>query len=263
MLVMSFSALVIGIYAYISVGRIRIIGAIRSNYRNLIFVGCISATLNMLNFFGLTYSSAVNSAIISRLDVLFAAFLGGIMFGERLRRTDWVAVFFMIPAVMLVLKIDFSDIFINPGDILFIVSTFLLALNAQNIKYRLSDVPQTIIIVCNAGICTIVYFTASLILGERNLIIFFKPYTAAMLLCGLLLATQFVAYYNGLKQLPTWLARAYFLAVPVAGAISSLFILKVAIYPGQVYGMLLVGLGVIIISYKQNTALIPEEIHKP
>lgn len=250
--VMGLTALVIGSYIVYKFGFKKAVEIILNYWVFLVIVGFFSSLLNFLNFAGLIYSSAINSAIINRLDVFFTALLGGIFFGERLQKNDWLAVLFMMLGVFLVLRIDFSQLTLNTGDIFFLISTFLQAVNAQFIRYKLTEVPGPIIAFCNTGICTTVYLFSSIFLGYWVQIQGFAGFRSITIICGLLFVLQLLLYYGGLKKLPTWLARALYLVAPVVGTVSSILLLKENFYIEQLYGMLLVGIGVIIISLGQK-----------
>ncbi|KUO48894.1 MAG: hypothetical protein APF76_09600 [Desulfitibacter sp. BRH_c19] len=226
--------------------------AIKANLGFLIIMGINASILNFLLFWGLQLSSAVNSAIITRLDVLFAALLGGIFFGEKLKGLDWVAVVVLMLGSLRILQIDLSQLSVNQGDIFFILHTFLVVVNAQIIRYKLCYVPATIKACFNACLCGIIYLTAILFTGQTNQLVGLAEFKIPIIICILLQLFQYPTYYYGLQMLETWTVRSVFLVMLLTSSISSFLIMGERISSIQIQGMLLVSTGVLLLSYHQK-----------
>ncbi len=250
--VLSTVGVLLGIYSIYKYGYEEFLSSIRGNWRFLVIMGIVASTVNFLIFWGLQLSSAVNSAIITRLDVLFAALLGSIFFGERLKGLDWVAVAILLFGSLRILQIDLSEFSANKGDILFILHTFFLAVNAQIIRYKLCHVHGPIKACINAASCGIVYFTAILLTGQTEQLSYLGEFKAPIFASIILLLFQYPTYYYGLQMLETWTVRSIFLVMLLTSSISSFLILGEGISNIQIQGMVLVSAGVLLLSFNQK-----------
>ncbi|WP_028306466.1 DMT family transporter [Desulfitibacter alkalitolerans] len=252
-LVMGTVGVLLALYSIYKYGFQEFKNAIKTNLTFLLLMGIIASTLNFLLFWGLQLSTATNSAIITRLDVLFAAILGGIFFGERLKGWDWAAVIILIFGSLRVLQIDISQFTANKGDILFIIHTFLVAVNAQIIRYKLAEVKGSIKACFNAGSCSLIYLTVIILTGQtQQLAVAMGEHTVPIGVSIMLLTFQYPTYYYGLQMLETWTVRSIFLVMLLTSSMSSYFLLGEHITGIQIQGMILVSAGVLLLSYNQK-----------
>lgn len=244
--------ILLGIYSIYKYGYEEFLSLLADNWHFLVFMGIISSVTNFFIFWGLRLSSAVNSAIITRLDVLFAALLGSIFFGEKLKELDWIAVAILLFGSLRIVHIDFSELFISKGDFLFVLHALFLAINAQIIRYKLCHVFGPIKACINAGTCGIVYFITILITGQTQQMFNLEEIKIPIFVSIILALFQYLTYYYGLQMLETWTVRSLFLVMLLTSSISSYLILREEILTVQIQGMLLVSVGVLLLSYNQK-----------
>lgn len=225
----------------------------KSHWRYLVIVGILSATLNLLSYVGMLVSSPMNAAILARSDVLFSALIGHLFLNEKILRFEWIIVGILMSGLVTVLNIN--NFAINTGDIFFVLSTFLIAVNAKFIKYNLSEVSGPIIALFNSFTCTVVYLLISLVFGKvGNLYSFVhtKVTIILTLMAIFISAVTFLSYYTALRFLPIWAVRTFLLLVPVVSLLIEIFAFHQRVGTNQIMGMLLICIGIIALSFEQK-----------
>ncbi|MEL7565217.1 MAG: DMT family transporter [Dehalobacterium sp.] len=240
---MGMTAIILAFYVFIKYGRSRIVSFGKTHWRYLILVGIIGATLNLLNFIGLSLSSALNAAILARTDVLFSALIGYLFFREALNYHDWFIIGILLIGSMLILNIDIDNFRINVGDLFFILSAFLLAVNAIFIKYNLAEVPGPIIAFYNSFVHALIYLLIVLGMGNFNTMAGFSQVKLLTAISIFLSTLTFFVYYLALRLLPVWSVRALLLLIPGINLITEIYVFKGTIVSGQIIGLILVAIG--------------------
>lgn len=167
---------------------------------------------------------------------------------------EWLGMAIMLTGISQVLQLSLSNFhFGSPGDILILGSALLVAVNGEIIKHRLHKVENIIVAYFNSGVCALIFLV--LALTTKN--IWLLPQAGCLtwlliLACIFIQVILYLTYYRSLHDLPTWLARVLCLVTPIAAILSSAWWLKEKVTLGQVWGMLLVAAGIIILCRVQQ-----------
>ncbi|CAA7600758.1 EamA domain protein [Acididesulfobacillus acetoxydans] len=218
-------------------------------YPELYLVGVLGTTLRLLQNWGLDLSSPVNAAILLRGDLLFSLIIGYLLWKQKLRRLEWAGMGTMLVGVTLVLQISWQRFRLGSGgNILFLGSAFLVAVNAEIIKHRLGQVENMIVAYFNSGMSLILFLSGAAWTGELG------AFPRAGMLIWVLVFTsiifqviQYRCYYRSLEGLPTWLVRVVHLITPIIAMVTSAWWLHERINMAQILGMLVVAGGITLI----------------
>ncbi|WP_407305626.1 DMT family transporter [Desulfosporosinus sp. SB140] len=226
-----------------------LIWAAGKRYPELYLVGFLSSALNLMQNWGLKLSSPANVAILMRGDLFFSLVIGYLIWKQKLNRLEWAGMGAMLIGVCLVLQISWEGVSIGSvGDLLILGSAFLLAINAEIIKHRLSGVEGILVAYYNSGMCFVVFLCGAAWTGELRALPEVNGVIWLLVLTSIVFqVVQFLAYYRSLKGLPTWLVRVVHLFTPVVAIVTSSWWLHEPINFVQIGGMLLVGGGITLV----------------
>ncbi|WP_338826857.1 DMT family transporter [Neomoorella thermoacetica] len=224
------------------------------SYPELYLVGFLASALNLMENWGLRLSSPVNAGILMRGDLLFSLLIGYLLWQEKLRPAEWLGMGAMLVGISMVLQISISNVrFGSLGDVLLLGSAFLLAVNAEIIKYRLYNVDNIIVAYFNSGVCAIFFFTLAVITKEILPIPRVGMSTWLLLMaCIWLQVIAYPTYYCSLRDLPTWLARVLCLVTPIVTILASAVWLREKITSSQIWGIFLVAAGIVLMCWVQQ-----------
>lgn len=222
---------------------------VRENLTFLLLVGVCGFSINALTYVGLQRTSSINLALIGRTDIIFTALLGSFLFGEKINKAEWGIFGVILFGVIMVMDIIPAKFTLNLGDLFILASVIFLACNAQTIRYKLVNVPRSIIALFNSGICAILFFITAMLTNRWHEISMLNKFKIPMIVAILLQLTIFVTYYKGLSILPTWLVRSIYLIIPAINLILGIAFLKETISIWQIYGLILIAGGVLSVSY--------------
>lgn len=223
------------------------------SYRELYLVGLLAAALNLMGNWGLKLSSPANAGILTRGDLLFSMLIGYLLWQEKLWPVEWLGMAAMLVGISKVLKISIVNIhFGSFGDILLLGSALLLAVNAEIIKHRLNKVENIMVAYFNSGVCALFFLAWTITTKD----IWPLPRASIstwilIFVCTLIQVIGYPTYYRSLRDLPAWLARALCLVTPIVAILSSAWWLREKITSSQVWGMLLVTAGIIMMCWVQ------------
>ncbi|MGI9862257.1 DMT family transporter [Moorella naiadis] len=224
------------------------------SYPELYLVGLFAATLTLMENWGLKLSLPTNAGILMRADLFFSLLIGYFLWRERLRPLEWVGMATMLMGISQVLQLSLTNFhFGSAGDVMLLGSALLLAVNAEIIKHRLHGVEDIIVAYFNSGICALAYFALAISHNELWPLPQASGLTWALILaCTLIQVTHYLTYYRSLHDLPAWLARVLCLATSVAAVLSSAWWLQEKVTLHQIWGMLLVTTGIILLCWLQK-----------
>lgn len=223
-------------------------------YPELYLVGFFAAALNLMGNWGLKLSSPSNAAILLRGDLFFSLIIGYLLWKEKISRLEWFGMGTMLVGIGMVLQLSVQGIYFGSnGDILILSSAFLLAVNAEIIKHRLGDVENTVVALFNSGMCFFIYLIGAVFTGKMWPL----PKASALVwslifVSSVLQFAQYLAYYRCLRQLSTWLVRVIFLITPIVAIVSSAWWLHETIKYGQIWGMFMVAIGIMLVYWVQS-----------
>ncbi|KJS84795.1 MAG: hypothetical protein JM58_10210 [Peptococcaceae bacterium BICA1-8] len=260
-LVTMLGSIFFGIYCYFKYPINQIQHIFKNNWRILILMSFFGVGANVSFFIGIKMSSANNLAIITRLDILFAAVIGSWLFGEKLVGYDWVAIALLVLASLRVFNVKMGDLSLDIGDIFLILHTLSVAINGMIIRYKLLDVPRPIIAFVNSGVSAWMLLIINIFANQTSLLLELEGIKIPLTICVFLLVFQLFTYYYGLQKLEVWLVRTLFLLTLVSSSIGSYFLLNERLAVEQQQGMLLVVFGVLIMSlrHKYKRTMLPQD----
>lgn len=235
------------------------------SYPELYLVGLLASALNLMGNWGLQLSSPVNAGILMRGDLLFSLLIGYLLWQEKLRSAEWLGMAAMLLGISKVLQISISNIhFGSLGDVLLLGSALLLAVNAEIIKYRLYNVDNMMVAYFNSGVCALFFLAWAIITKDIWPIPRASISTWLLVMgCIWIQVIAYPTYYRSLRDLPTWMARVLCLVTPVVTILSSAWWLKEKITASQIWGMLLVAAGIVLMCWAQAQQRSSKEREKP
>lgn len=195
---------------------------------------------------GLKYSSAANAVLLTRLNPLLIALMGVLFLGERITRLQIAGSLIMVFGVVLIATKNFTTA-VTPegGDLLFILATFCWAVANIIMKKYLCDLPPEVIVVGRnafAGLLLLA-ITAGQIPAAVNasIIPFLFGFVFLVIIVG-----QYLWYY-ALEHTSASNVAFTALSIPVFGVFFSTTLLGETLSSHQVYGGLLIILGLVAV----------------
>lgn len=210
---------------------------------------------------GLRLTTALNAALLSRVDIVFAIAIGTSFFGERVRKTDLWGIALLTIGSLAVLNVRLGSISGHIlGDMLIVAAGLLIAFNGFVIRYKLSSLENEVIAFHNVLYSTIPFAIAA---GWEPRV--FSSAASNLALIGVLGAVTFgnyVIYYAALRLMPVWRIRTLLLTVPALVLLAGVLFLRDPLTIAQLLGAILVLAGefVILLSAKnsaQNATVAP------
>lgn len=173
--------------------------------------------LNVCALYGIRTTTAANAAILARTDIFFTLVLGSLVWREAVSRRApaWIAL--MVVGVCLVMRLIPTRLRLHSaGDLLMLVSAFVLSINGFLIKGAVSRLPGSVVACVNCFGNAL--FFAVLARVERAwpfAILSHSPdVVAATFVSAALAVVFFLGYYRALRTLPVWEVRLFLLGVP-------------------------------------------------
>lgn len=224
-----------------------------STLKQMLLIGLLGGSLNMMTFFGLKFTTAANGAILQRTDILFTLLISQFFLKERIRRKDWWSIAVMVIGVAAVMRLSPHALHARLlGDSMILAAAFLLSLNAVFIQRCLKVADGASIALVNA-ICIAGLFLTQALCSATPLSAQFAAAThhiGSLLLLGTLLGMSLVLYYLGLEWLPLWEVRIFMLLIPVSSAVLEAVFLGTPVTLGQALGIAAVMAGAATISLR-------------
>jgi drug/metabolite transporter (DMT)-like permease len=223
----------------------------------LIVIGILGSIFNLCLLVGLKHSTAINSSILLRAEIMFSVILGWIFLKEKLTIVDFLGALVMLLGFLFVSEIRINQIkFYLRGDILFLTGAFVVSVNALLIKKLLSyGLSGSVIATYNLTITTI-FFTFFTLLFKQYfdfVFLFIGKNFFLVILLGIFIGISYVLYYGALRHIPIWLVKVLVLFIPVFTVIISYVFLSEIITKRQLIGILLTVIGGVIILYNQSS----------
>jgi drug/metabolite transporter (DMT)-like permease len=192
---------------------------VRQVWPLVLLIGVLGGTLAICFQVGLELSSATNFGVLSRTDLAFSAILAWLFLRERLKLSDGVGMAVMLVGVV-VMVVDFADGWRwHVGDVLFVVGSLLLSINAINVKKVMPRTPAFRVAAFNLTCQSIMLGSLELITRRGGAFQFAgQPLLPSVLLCavaGIGAAGAIGFYYVALGRLPVWLTQTLRLSLPL------------------------------------------------
>ena len=223
----------------------------RRHWPSLLVIGVIGFTINASILTGIALSTAAKAAILTRTDTFFAAVIGAIFIGERLRKVAVWALALMFAGAVLAMDIKLGELMPpSRADLLFVLAAFCLGLNAVIIKTRLTHLSRFTIAQFNMLVTLLLFAVLVTVGGHWGEVprLATARVGALTLICGCLAVGSYVCYYSALRLLQSWEARSFSLLVPVIVGVGSLVFFGEALGATQIAGMVCVVAGALVVN---------------
>jgi drug/metabolite transporter (DMT)-like permease len=221
----------------------------------LLLIASCNFLLESATIIGLRLTTALNAALLSRVDIVFAIAIGATFFGERPRKADLWGIALLTSGSLAVLNVHLGSISSHVvGDLLIVAAGLLIAFNAFVIRFKLASLENEVIAFHNVLYSTIPFAIAAC--WETRFFSFAATNLALIGILGLVTFGNYVIYYAALRRMTVWRIRTLLLAVPALVLFAGVLFLRDPLTVGQLLGAILVLVGelVALISAK-NRAL--------
>jgi len=191
----------------------------------VLLLGFLNFVLNWLAGQGQQWTTATNSAVLFKTDVLFTVVLGWILLGEKVRLGQVPLILCAFTGCMLVIVPDAMVKGVSvaeprlAGNVLCIVFGLVLTINSMVIKGKLGNVGKIQLAFWNAligmGFFLVRWFMASDVPAQLTLFADRPDLWGILLVAGLAATVTFLSYYQALWHMPVWVLRVILLLSPV------------------------------------------------
>lgn len=226
----------------------------------LVVATVLGFTTNLLTFVGMEITSAINAAIISRMDLVFTLLVSVLFLKYRFTGADFLGMVLMVAGVMVVMRVNVFAFNPSLGDLIILLTAAILTANSFFIKWIIhrdgKSISNEVTAFYNNFISGILFLLLMIIFGEKFSITSLnamKPADLWALIGGGV--TQFLIYlfyYRCLDRLPVWQVRIFLLLIPVFSTIFGSILYKDLISPFQILGIILVISGGYLIIKRQR-----------
>jgi len=224
----------------------------RKQLTKLVYISLVGTlTADLLYFFALTKTSVINAVLIGHMQPIFIVLIGFfILKDDILTKFDFSGIIIMILAGILVTTRAISNIsklrFGNIGDLFVLFATIAWATTAIVMRKYLKNM--------NAGTLTFYRFSiASVFFGTYILLTSstFIP-NIFQILIGVIVGIGTILYYEGLKRIKAAQVSSLELSTPFFAALLGFFILGETVTIIQIFGIILMFVGVYFLSRKEQ-----------
>ena len=224
----------------------------RKQFSTLVYLALAGTIFaDLLYYFALTKISVVNAVLIGHMQPIFIILIGFFILKEdKLTKIDYIGIFLMIVAGLLVTTKNLENLFIlrigTIGDLLVVFASIAWATTNIAVRKYLRDM--------NAGVVTFYRFViASIIfviyLLSTSSVIISNIY---QILVGIVVGIGTIIYYEGLKRIKAAQASALELSAPFFAALLGFVILGEIVTIMQILGIFLLFAGVYFLSRKEE-----------
>ncbi|MCD6473802.1 MAG: DMT family transporter [Thermoplasmata archaeon] len=200
---------------------------------------------DLIYFFAISKIPVINAVIIAHMQPLLVILFGFFLLDENLSKYDYGGIFSMISSAILITGKSIQNILSlrigSFGDLMVLLATIAWATTAIAARKYLRSL--------NAGVITFYrFFIASLIL-----ILIAKAVridNVYQILVGIVVAMGTIFYYEGLKRVKAAKVAALELSSPFFASIFAFIVLHETMTALQIFGILLLFLGIYFLSKK-------------
>jgi drug/metabolite transporter (DMT)-like permease len=220
----------------------------------LLLMGVVAIAINILWFGALKFTTATNSALLLRLDLVFVVLIGQAWGLERISLRGWLAVPAMMVGLMLVMEVyqlTWRGHFI--GDVMTLLTALGLACNAFVVRRILRQMDENAAAFYNL-LMTMIGFGGlalyeGLTLGKA---VPSRPEAWWWLaVIGILAAVGTPLYYAALRRMMVWKLRAFLLLTPPVVALAEWVLWDVRLSLPQWLGATLILAGVLVLIWDE------------
>ena len=207
--------------------RIRVPGTVRY----VILLGLLNFVLNWLAVQGMQWTTATQSAVLFKTDIVFTIVLGWVFLGEKVQFAQVPMVVLALAGCLMVVWPASAEASASTataprplaGNLLCVAFGLVLTINAILIKAKLAELGKLQLAFWNALI-GFGFFVAAWLGGDHVAAdmaqIARRPALAAILAgAGAVAAVVFITYYQAIWNLPVWVVRVLLLLSPACAAV--------------------------------------------
>lgn len=209
-----------------------------------------TVTAELLYFYAIVKIPVVNAVLIGHMQPIFIVLMGYVILKEEsLTKYDYFGILFMIIAGVFVTTRTIGNLYsLRLGtfeDMLVVISAFLWATTSIVMRKYLKEL--------NSGVITFYRYTiaTAAIGGYIIFTSYFEISNLYQVVLGIVVGIGTIVYYEGLKRLKAAQVGALELSTPFFAAVLSFFILGEVTTIMQVFGIILLFVGVYFLSKKE------------
>jgi drug/metabolite transporter (DMT)-like permease len=218
-----------------------------------IFYIAVAGTLtgDLLYFFALTKISVLNAVMIGHMQPIFIVLIGFFFLKEdKLTKYDYTGIITMIIAGVLVTTKNLENLFMikigTMGDVYVLMATVAWATTAIVTRKYLRGLNAGVVTFYRyiiASLVFIVYLSVKSSLAVTNI---------HQVLVGVIVGVGTILYYESMKRIKAAQVSAMELSTPFFAALLGFLILRETVEVMQIFGMVLLFVGVCLLSRKEE-----------
>jgi drug/metabolite transporter (DMT)-like permease len=224
----------------------------REQLTKLVYIGIAGTVFaDLLYFFALTKVPVINAVLIGHMQPIFIILIGFFILKEdKLTKFDYAGILIMIIAGVLVTTKtagNFSEMrFGTMGDIYVVMATVAWSTTAI--------VMRKYLVKLNSGVVTFYRYTVASTIFVVYLLLrsSLVPANIYQVLVGLVVGVGTILYYEGLKRIKAAQVSALELSTPFFAVVFAFFILGEKASVMQVAGIVLLVVGILLLSRKEE-----------
>jgi len=207
---------------------------------------------DLLYVYALSEIPVINAVLIGHMQPIWVVLIGYFVLKEdRLTKYDYVGIFIMLIAGLLVTTKTGANLralrFGTPGDLLVLVATVAWATTGIAMRKYLRPLNAGVIAFYRFAIASVILLAYVLLRSELVLS------SVHQILVGITVGVGTILYYEGLKRMKAAQVSALELSTLVFAAVLSFLILAESLEIMQIFGILVLIVGVHLLSRKEET----------
>lgn len=220
----------------------------------IIYIGIVGTVIaDLLYFFSLTKIPVVNAVLIGHMQPIFIILIGFFILKEdKLTKYDYVGILIMMTAGFLVTTKNVSNLSTlklgTTGDLFVLLATVAWATTAIVMRKYLKDVNAGVLTFYRFSIASVAFITYLLFSSS---IVLSNVY---QILVGIICGAGTILYYEGLKRIKAAQVSALELSAPFFAALLGFLILGEIVTIMQMFGIVLLIVGIYFLSKKESSA---------
>jgi len=225
----------------------------RRQFSVLLYIALLGTMVaDLLYVYALSEIPVINAVLIGHMQPIWVVLIGYFVLKEdRLTKHDYLGILIMLIAGLLVTTKTGANLralrFGTPGDLLVLVATVAWATTGIAMRKYLRPVNAGVIAFYRFAIASVILLTYVLLRSELVLS------SVHQILVGITVGVGTILYYEGLKRMKAAQVSALELSTLVFAAVLSFLILAESLEIMQIFGILVLIVGVHLLSRKEET----------
>ena len=212
----------------------------KRDWAKLVVIGLIGGSVPFLLYFrGLQLTTAASASLIHKTMFIFVTALALTFLKEKLNRTVFIALTFLLIGNYLLIKPTFS---FNLGDLFILSATILWAVENILSKHALKNISGNMVAFGRMFFGSLFILLFLFVTNKTNFG-FSTSQIFWVFLTTIMLVLYVVTWYNGLKYIDVSLASSILL---LGSPVTTLLTYGINIELGQILGIMLLGAGILV-----------------